>query len=227
MKVPKKWLILGAGLLCCCALGLWRLWPWLSALTRPETAETLRGFLDGLGVWGALALLILQALQVLSALIPALPIQLAAGAAYGPVGGLAICLGGVALGSSLVFGGVKKWGKPLVDRVFPLEKQQRISFLSNARQLNFLTFLLYLLPALPKDVFNYLAALTPLTLRRFLSILIVARTPTILGNTFASSALLAGDTTASILVFCFTGGLGLLCMIFCKPILSWMERHSH
>ena len=121
---------------------------------------------------------------------------------------------------------VKKYGQPLVDRFFSYEKQHKLHFLHSHKRLNRIVFILYLIPAMPKDVLTYLAALTPLTLRRYLILTMVARTPTVLCSTFASGAIMEGNYTSAVLVFCISGTLGTLCLIFHKQILNRLKKHK-
>lgn len=217
-------LALGAGF--AGGLLLLRFYPAIQSLMRPEVMDAFRQRLASYGIFGALVLMGAQFLQVASGVIPALPIQIAAGLTYGAFIGLFICLCGIFLGSTLVFLLVKKYGRPVVDRMFSGEKQQKLAFLQNARRLERIVFILYLIPAMPKDVFTYLAALTPLTPRRYLLITMVARTPTILCTTFASDALMEGNYGQAIAVFCVTALLGILCMLASPKILTLLEKHA-
>lgn len=227
--MKRKSLVAAAGL----ALGafaggllLLRFYPAIQSLMRPEVMDAFRQRLSSYGIFGALVLIGAQFLQVVSGVIPALPIQIAAGLTYGAFIGLLICLSGIFLGSTLVFLLVKKYGRPVVDRMFSGEKQQKLAFLQNARRLERIVFILYLLPAMPKDVFTYLAALTPLTPRRYLLITMAARIPTILCTTFASDALMEGNYGQAIAVFCVAALLGILCMLASPKILGLLEKHA-
>ncbi len=126
--------------------------------------------------------------------------------------------------NSLCFVFVKKFGQPLVDRFFPLHKQHKLRFLNDHSRLDRIVFLLYLLPAMPKDVVTYLAALTPLTLRRYLLLTMTARIPSVLCATFASDAIMEGNYVSAVVVFCISGTLGILCMSFSRQIIAWMKR---
>lgn len=212
-------------LLATAGLLLYHFYPIIQAWMQPERMEALRQDLQRFGIGGAFALAAVQALQVISGIIPALPIQIAAGLTYGALPGLAICLGGIAAGSSAVFVLVKKYGEPVVNRIFPPEKQAKLAFLNDARRLELIVFLLYLIPAMPKDVFTYLAALTPLTWRRYLPLTLLARAPTILCSTFASGALMEGNYVQAALIFCVTAVLGLLCMLCSKRIMTFLKKH--
>ncbi|MGI5967055.1 MULTISPECIES: TVP38/TMEM64 family protein [Anaerotruncus] len=228
MKKRKPLLILGAAaavlLLGVCGWLIWKYYPVIQNLTQPENMAAFREKLSSFGVFGILALFCIQVLQVISGIIPALPIQIAAGLTYGALGGLAICLFGIFCGSTLVFAAVKKYGQPLVDKVFPPQKQQKLSFLYDADRLGMIVFILYLIPAMPKDVFTYIAALTPLTLRRYLSLTLAARVPTILCLTFASDALMDGNYLRAVVVFCISAALGLCGMLFSKRIMECLRR---
>lgn len=225
-NIKWKWWLAGiAAVLLLTAAGwlIWKYYPMIQALTQPENMEAFKSRLQSFGVLGVLALLAVQILQVISAVIPALPIQIGAGVTYGALGGLLICLSGILIGSIIVFVTVKKYGQPVVDRIFSNEKQEKLAFLHNSDRLNMIVFILYFIPAMPKDVFTYLAALTPLTLGRYLGITLVARIPTILCSTFASNALMDGNYTHAVVVFCISGTLGTIAMLCSKRILGWLK----
>lgn len=169
---------------------------------------------------GVLALIGIQTVQVVSGVIPALPIQIAAGLTYGAFGGLFVCLAGIFIGSTIVFLAVKRYGQPVVDRMFPRKEQEKLSFLRDAGKLGKIVFILYLIPAMPKDVFTYLAALTPLDFKRFILISMAARAPMILCDTFASGTLIEGDYRKSTVIFCIAAAIGVCGMIFSPKILQ-------
>ncbi len=203
---------------------IWKFYPAMAGLMQPENMAAFRERLNAFGIWGAAALFAIQALQVISGIIPALPIQVCAGITYGTLGGLLLCMAGILAGSAFVFAAVKKFGQPLVDRFFPLQKQHRLQFLYHHSRLDRIVFLLYLLPAMPKDVLTYLAALTPLSLRRYLLLTLTARIPSVLCATFASDAIMEGNYISAVVVFCISGALGVLCMFFSRQIFAWMKR---
>ena len=202
----------------------WKYYTAMKSLMQPENMANFRERLSAFGIWGAAALFGIQAFQAISGIIPALPIQVCAGITYGTLGGLLLCMAGILAGSSLVFVSVKKFGQPLVDRFFPLHKQRKLRFLRDHSRLNRIVFLLYLLPAMPKDVLTYLAALTPLTLRRYLLLTMTARIPSVLCATFASDAIMEGNYISAVVVFCISGALGILCMSFSRQIIAWMKQ---
>lgn len=224
-KIPiGVWVALGAAVLIGAATLVWYFYPIVSRLSAPENMELFRENLQSFGILGTLVLFCIQVLQVLSGIIPSLPIQISAGLAYGALGGLLICWCGVAAGSTIVFLAVKRFGQPLVDKVFTKERQEKLSFLNNAPKLNMIVFILYLIPALPKDVFTYLAALTPITFGRFISISMTARIPMILCSTFASGALMEGNYTSAIIMFCVSGALGLAGMLLAPKIMERLQK---
>lgn len=204
---------------------IWNYFPKIRQLMQPENMQAFQQRLQSFGIWGALVLFIIQILQVISGIIPALPIQICAGMTYGALGGLLICLAGVLAGSSLVFAAVKRFGQPLIDRFFSSKKQHKLHFLYHNTHLNEIVFILYLIPAMPKDVLTYIAALTPLTLRKFLFLSMTARIPTILCSTFASNAIMQRNYRSAILLFCISGTIGLICLLLSKKILNWLKKY--
>lgn len=232
MKDKEKrllWALASCAAAALLAAAVWliiRYYPEIKGLMQPENMERFRTLLDSFGIAGALVLVAIQIAQVLSGVIPALPIQLAAGLTYGPFGGLLICMTGIFIGSTVVFLLVKRFGRTLIDRVFSKERQMKLSFLDNTDRLGMVVFILYLIPALPKDVFTYLAALTPLTFRRFICISMVARIPMIFCDTFASGALIEGNYQSAVILFAVAAVLGISGMLLAPRLANVFEKRT-
>lgn len=218
----KRWLtaVIATAVVGALAYLIRRYYPEIKGLTEPENMARFQAQLRSFGALGVLVLVGIQTVQVVSGIIPALPIQLAAGLTYGAFGGLFVCLSGIFIGSTIVFLTVKRYGQPVVDRMFPREKQDKLAFLRDANKLEKIVFILYLIPAMPKDVFTYLAALTPISFKRFILISMVARVPMILCDTFASGTLIEGDYGKSAVVFCIAAAIGICGMAFSPKILQ-------
>lgn len=159
--------------------------PLLRWMLRPEFGGWLRHQVAALGVWGGLALLGVQVLQVVVAILPGEPVELAAGAMYGIWGGLLICLLGCVLGSAGVFLAVRHRGRDAFRSTALAQRLRRYRFLRETDRLEGLVFLLYLIPGTPKDILVYACALSPLPLRRFLLLSTLARVPSVLSSTWA------------------------------------------
>lgn len=162
--------------------------PLLRWMLRPEFGGWLRRQVADLGPWGGFALLGVQVLQVVVAVLPGEPVELAAGAMYGIWGGLFLCLLGCILGSAGVFLAVRHRGRDAFERTALGLRLRQYRFLHDEDKLELLVFLLYLIPGTPKDILVYACALSPLTLRRFLLLSTLARVPSVLTSTWAGDS---------------------------------------
>lgn len=152
-------------------------------------------------------------LQIVVAVIPGEPLEIAAGYAFGALEGTLWCLLGAFVGRVMVFLLVRRFGARAVEVFFPLEKLQSLRFLQNERRLTFWVFFLFFLPGTPKDVLCYIVGLTNLPLRSWLIISTIAPIPSIITSTIGGDALGMGDYAFAVLVFVITlviSGLGLL-----------------
>ncbi|MBS5660982.1 MAG: TVP38/TMEM64 family protein [Clostridiales bacterium] len=195
-------------------------------LTSEETIVKLEKMIDSFGAWGIVILLLLQIVQVFVALIPSEPIEIAAGMCYGGWWGFVLCAAGVILGSFGVFSLIKRFGTPFVHKLVSEKKLKEFHFLKNAERMEMITFILYFIPGLPKDVFTYFAALTPLSTKNFLIISIIARTPSILISNIAGAQYMEGNYEVTIVLFAVFAALGLLGMVCYKLISKRLNNHG-
>ena len=161
--------------------------------------EQFRSWVDGHGALGCAAYAAMVFLQVVVAIIPGEPLEIAGGYAFGAWWGTALCLIGAVLGSAAVFALVRRWGRPLAEVVFPKEKLDKLQFLHSSPKRTALLWLIFTAPGTPKDLLCYFAGLTDMKWRIWLLIATVGRLPSIVTSTVGGGAL--GDrnyTTAAI-----------------------------
>ena len=161
--------------------------------------EQFRSWVDGHGAWGWAAYAAMVFLQVVVAIIPGEPLEIAGGYAFGAWWGTVLCLIGAVLGSAAVFALVRRWGRPLAEVVFPKEKLDKLQFLHSSPKRTALLWLIFTAPGTPKDLLCYFAGLTDMKWRTWLLIATVGRLPSIVTSTVGGGAL--GDrnyTTAAI-----------------------------
>ena len=185
-------------------------WPLIKKLQNPEYRERFSVWVAGLGWKGVLVLFGLQMLQILVAVIPGGPMQLIAGAAYGAWGGLAILETACAAATVIIFFMVRKFGNPFIIRFFGAGVLSSWGFLKDEKKTALVTFILFLIPGMPKDTLTYLAPLTKLSLVQFTLISVVARFPAMFSSTVMGDAVMQGKWLVFLLVFGLTALIGIL-----------------
>lgn len=175
--------------------------------------EQFRSWVDGHGAWGWAAYAAMVFLQVVVAIIPGEPLEIAGGYAFGAWWGTALCLIGAVLGSAAVFALVRHWGRPLAEVVFPKEKLDKLQFLHSSPKRTALLWLIFTAPGTPKDLLCYFAGLTDMKWRTWLLIATVGRLPSIITSTVGGGALGDRNYTAAAIAFgvaLATAGVGYL-----------------
>lgn len=222
----KKW-IAGSGLALFFLLSALVCWfagrPLIHFAQEPDR---FRQWVDQQGPLAPLLFTGMVILQVIVAVIPGEPLEIAAGYAFGAVEGTILCVLGTFLGGILVFLLVRRFGLRAVEIFFPPEKLQRLRFLHNERRLARWVFLIFFLPGTPKDVMCYFVGLTSMPLRTWALISAVARLPSIITSTVGGNALGMGEYTFAIIVFAATlviSGIGLLLY---RAVCSARERRK-
>ena len=209
----KKW-IAGTGVFLFLVLSALVCWfagrPLIRFVREPERFQA---WVDAQGVRAPLLFVGMVVLQIVVAIIPGEPLEIAAGYAFGALEGTLLCLIGALVGRVAVFLLVRRFGVRAVEVFFPLGKVQSLRFLQNEKKLTFWVFFLFFLPGTPKDVLCYIVGLTKLPLRSWIIISTIAPIPSIITSTIGGDALGMGDYAFAVLVFVITlviSGLGLL-----------------
>ena len=172
-----------------------------------------RAWVKAHGIVGDIAFVGMMVLQVIVAIIPGEPFEIAAGYAFGAFEGTVLCLIASTLGSMLVFALVRRFGMRLVQIFFSEEKLQSLRFLHASPKRDFLYLLIFMIPGTPKDLLCYFAGLTDVRFPVWLIICSLGRLPAIITSTVGGSALSTRNYWTAVAVFAGTfalSGLGLL-----------------
>ena len=187
-----------------------------AVLTRKDARDAFIAYVHDGGFIGVLALVGLQILQVVVAVLPGEPVELMAGLLYGTWGGLALCLLGIAVSSMAIYYCVRAAGARSIDPAI-LSKYR---FLRDEAHVKLFLFLLFFIPGTPKDALIYLGPFLPMKPFTFLLLATMGRIPSILSSTFVGSQFAAGSWKVSLAVAVGTGLIAALCVLFQDRIIA-------
>lgn len=213
-----KWLL--AGTLAIIVIALLWIGPRVWQLAQDE--ELLAAWVAGLGWWGPLALVALNAIQIVAAPIPGYLFQVAAGFLFGPFWGGVWASLGLVIGSTIAFWLARLYGRPLVGRLVGHERLARWEQVSHSA--SFLVWLVLLLGPIG-DIPYFLAGLSPVSFVKILIITLVVRVP----STFVVAAAGAGVLMLTWWQVALLLGalLGLLFLFFRhqEQLMRWSDQH--
>jgi uncharacterized membrane protein YdjX (TVP38/TMEM64 family) len=138
--------------------------------------ERVNNFVISFGSYAPLVFMGLQILQVLLAPIPGEFTGFVGGYLFGNIPGLIYSTVGLSLGSLFAFFIARRLGMPFVRRFMGQELMGKFEYLVE-RHGAFFTFILFLIPGIPKDSLCYLLGLSPMHVFTFLLISGVGRIP--------------------------------------------------
>lgn len=193
--------------------------PLAEFMGSPENSP-FRDWAADKGAWGVLAFIGLMIVQVVIALIPGEPFEIAAGMVFGIGFGTLWCMVAIVLGSAIIFGLVRLFGKKLVNIFFPDKELDDLKFLNTAEKRNILFFLLMMIPGTPKDLLSYVAGLTKIKFWHWILIVAIARIPSVITSVIGGSALSDRKYTLAVVVFAITFAISGLGLLIYKKILK-------
>ena len=195
----------------------------LRLLETKEGRDQLIEMIRSTGIFGSIILILIQALQVIVAFIPGEFVEIISGAMFGPILGLIICLIGLNLGTLVIYGLVKLFGRPFVNENTK-NKKFKLEFLNDPKRSLIIIFFIFLLPGIPKDILIYPMPLTKVKMTRFMIVSSIARIPSILSSTFIGASIIEGNYISSIIVFIVFFALAIIGLIFNKQISILIEN---
>ena len=185
--------------------------------------ERFKGWLDSYGNLGKVIFIGIRAFQTVIKIIPAEPLEIGSGYAFGTWSGLFYCMLGTEIGSLFIITITKFFGTKAVNLFVSEEKINSLEFLQNKEKLSASLFIIYLIPGTPKDVVTYLIGITDYNIWKFLILTGIARIPSIITSTVCGAALGEKNYMMSAFVFISTIVVGLIGI----KIYSRYEKNAH
>ncbi len=165
-------------------------------------------------------------MQVVIAIIPGEPFELAAGYAFGAVEGTLICMAAIYSASILIFLLVKRYGRPVIELFFEPEKIDEVKLFQKPGRLNVLFYVLMFVPGTPKDILTYLAGLTPIRLSTWL-VVVSARLLSVVTSTVSGGLMGSQNYLFAISVFTVTGLVALIGVLLYKKLNKEAAEADH
>ena len=210
MKKTKASLLLSvisAVFLALTVLGIWLMREYLA------DPELVRKAIGEHYFAGALAMILICAAQVVVALIPGEVVEIAAGYVFGSWIGSLLCLAGIVLGSCTTILLVRKFGSRLVYAFYSKEKIDALPIIRDPAKRNLLTFILFVIPGTPKDLFTYAIGLTDMSIPLYILLTTAARFPSVILSTLSGSAVgdeNYGKAIVFVIITAAVSGIGIL-----------------
>lgn len=196
------------------------IWPYIHEVFEPGGLSRVIDDVRNAGPLGFLILWAMQFMQIVVAFIPGEVVQMAAGMMYGPWLGAAVILLGCIISSAFVFAVVHRLGAPFVRDMVPTKYLDKFNAFEESGKLSIVVFILFLIPAMPKDTFTYLVPLTNMRMRDFLVLSNVGRIPGIVISTYAANGLVDGNITQSIIIFAVVAVIAIVAIVFRDKIMN-------
>lgn len=143
------------------------------------TGDAAQDRLHDMGMRGYITVSVLAMLQVILTFLPAEPVQVLAGLAFGFPAGLLLCSIGVVAGNTVIFFLFKKYSYGLrayLDKKFEFDLDEYIPL----RRLTVIIFVLYFLPAIPYGIICLFAAMMGMKFPRYIITTVLGSIPSIM-----------------------------------------------
>lgn len=173
--------------------------------------EGFKNWLDTYKGLSSVIFVFIRAFQTVIKIIPAEPLEIAAGYAFGTWGGLALCSLGTFLGSVVIVL-LSRWlGSKFVSAFINEEQLKSLSIINDKKNQRLFLFVFYLVPSTPKDIMTYVAGSLKMNMAEFFLITSLARIPSILTSTLCGAQLEQNNIKSAVFIFAATAVVSLIC----------------
>jgi uncharacterized membrane protein YdjX (TVP38/TMEM64 family) len=188
---------------------------WQIDFEQALNSADLVELLQSLGPWGPLILMVSMATAVIIPPIPSLPLDLASGAAFGPLLGTTYAVSGAAIGAIVSFLIGRALGRESISRL--LRVNAVFCEKCSDHHIGLLIFLARLIPVFSFDIVSYGAGFTTISLRTFSLATIAGMIPATFALTYLGSSVVSAQWLL----------IGSACFLVAIFVLMpmWLKRH--
>ena len=205
-------MLLVAVIILICFFVLRRFMPDLIPLLRHGDADEIEGYIRSFGsVKGGVVTFVLQWIQVISIVFPAMAIQVASGIIFGWFRAFLLCYASFCTANIAVFLFARRFAER--SDWLPDETDENTSrkfrFVTESEYPEYTVMLAYMMPFLPNGIVPYVAARTRVSLKRFTAAMALGSLPTILVFCAIGGRILHGDFVFAGILF----AVSLVCIL--------------
>lgn len=227
-KDKRWWIVVAAGAIF--AIFLLILIPILNELIpqaihliKTQDYQELVSYLRSFGWRGAAILFILQFLQSLVPIFPALALQIAAGITYGSILGTLIIVGSNCIANFLVFALLRKFKVKGIDKVLNWKIWRKtVTYFQNQNP-SLVVFIFYLFPFLSNSFVPYLASTTKISWKNYLAMMVIAVTPMTAIGVILGDSVVKQDWFQTVIVFFVALGVSVSLYLLRQPVLKFLR----
>ena len=193
-------------------------------ITQFSTFEQAADFLRQYEQYSVPIYLALEILQIIVVFLPGQIFQFAAGYLFGFIPGLIYTFIGAVLGTAITFYIARVLGSDAVHMLLGDQRSEHYHELLSSRKAYLITFLLYLIPGLPKDAVCYAAGVSGIRFIPFLIISVAGRMPAMAGSIIFGAMYMKKDYTGMAIVAVIVGIICLILFVKRKVIISGIDN---
>ena len=190
--------------------------------------EYFNYWMDSHGIFGKVLYCLMVIFQIIVAIIPGEPLEIAGGYAFGVWWGTILYLVSATLGGMCVFALVRRYGDGIMEMFFSKEKIGELKCLQVTKSIDKgkkerLLFVLFILPGTPKDLLCYFAGMTRVSPLAWLLVCSFGRLPSLLTSTIGGSAIGTNNLKGALWAF----GIAAVISIFGILIYRFIKKREH
>ncbi|MGL5574335.1 MAG: TVP38/TMEM64 family protein [Sarcina sp.] len=190
-----KWLIAIVAILVIVVPIIMNFDKWMHFLSNPNKIKQL---ILSYGSYSIFVFIFLQIMQIVIFFIPGEVVQFAGGYIFGPYLSFVLCIIGIVIGSAITFSISRKFGKPFVEKIVSKDslwiirkieaakhhREEKHPHKARKKHPKTIIFILYMIPGIPKDILGYISGIADMSLKEFLIISTIARSPALFISCF-------------------------------------------
>lgn len=197
--------------------------PQIWQIIQAQDYQVLGDYLRSFGFLGAFILFILQFLQSLLPIFPALILQISAGVIYGPYLGTFIVVFANCLANYLLFVFLHRFDQDKINKFLDFKFLRKFKIYFQSKNPTTIIFLFYLAPFLTNAFIPYFAATTNISKKNFLFSMITATLPMTFLSVYLGDTIIRGAWKSAITTIILMVSLSCLLFFVKKPLLHFLR----
>ena len=186
--------------------------------------QAIEEYMNNIGIYRAIILVVLQATTVILAILPAEPVQMVAGITYGMLYGPIICLIGVFVANIIIYLMFKKLGDEVIKCIPFYSKWEEKVLLRKSQSNRIIDILfLYFIPIVPYGLTAYIASRSKLRFVSYLLVTTFGTLPSIILATSITGSILSGNIVLTS-VFLGIAIVGITAFIIFRIVMAKKQK---